>query len=490
MLDQKINKKFFDCNEKMLFKYPFYAEIFLKCNIQETERVPTMGVNTNAKGFNFYYNNNFVNELDQTEINFVVIHEIYHLLFDHPSRSMNYDISLSNIAQDMIINSIIARSIDKNWATMPKDKKTGQNSGLFIPKEYTGVEVFEKLYEWLDQKKQERKQQQQQQGQGQGQSQQGQGNGKPQPQQEQSGSEEGEGEENKNGQSGQKQQGQGKGKGQPKNEKQDGQGQEQGQGQPQQGKGNGKPDYGPYGKDNQDMISLDKILDELANDDKLGQTIDQHIKDEIPAELKKQMVEDVINGLKARGLVSGDIEEVLNNLRKKRKDYLREIKQNVSDLKGFIKDRTWNRPSRRGRWGVKGTKKNNSQITVLLDTSGSMHGYFDKIISYIFQNDIMINLVQCDAEVHAIEKIKNKKQLLKMKIKGLGGTVLQPGVDYIKKNFPKQNLCILTDGLCDNLNFSGFNGKVLILTTDTEVQHTGSGKVKQIVIQKDPEFDA
>jgi hypothetical protein len=47
--------------------------------------------------------------------------------------------------------------------------------------------------------------------------------------------------------------------------------------------------------------------------------------------MREAMVRDVMD-LSARGLSAGSIETTLNKLRKKRKDYLKEIKRAVSNM--------------------------------------------------------------------------------------------------------------------------------------------------------------
>ena len=55
-----------------------------------------------------------------------------------------------------------------------------------------------------------------------------------------------------------------------------------------------------------------------------------------------------------------------------------------------------------------------------------------------------------------------------MMIKGMGGTVLQPAIDYISEienRLSTFNNLVLTDGYTDTLNFTNIKGKSLILTT-------------------------
>jgi predicted metal-dependent peptidase len=179
----------------------------------------------------------------------------------------------------------------------------------------------------------------------------------------------------------------------------------------------------------------------------------------------------------------------LNKLRKKRKDYLKEIKRSVSNIIfGTQKVRTIIKPNRKGISGLKGNKKIKTAINVILDTSGSMggSGTFEKVLSYIYRNDITVNMVQADTEVKWVDKFMDKKKIERMKISGLGGTALMPAVDYVVENFNQYNSVILTDGYCDNLDLSKLKGRVLIITIGVNVPITKSnGKVKQIIVDID-----
>ena len=427
---------------------PYFGEFSQFLNFQKNEQVPTAGVNATTNGLMFHWNPEFISSLTPGQIKFLILHEEMHLILDHPHRGVGYDQRLANVAMDMIINQTIhdeiikpgITKVDKFNVEIPKDEQ-GNNSALFIPKEYKGKEVFEELYQWLSKKKDKMKQQ-------------GKGKGK--------------------GQSQGKGQGQGQGDGQGQ-----GQGQNQGDGQGQ------KPDYGQYGKNGVDMYSADEILKREIENEGKGNVFDIHMDDEVPAEMKKEMVQSAVQALKNRGLQSGTAESVLNKLVKKRKDYLKEIKRTISnEIFGSIKNKTITRPNRRGIVGLKGFKKYSVKINCILDTSGSMSNEFDKVLSYIFQNDISINLIQIDTKVQDVVEIKNKKELEKMKIKGLGGTILQPAVDYLKdpKNgINKYNTVILTDGYTDSLDFSNYKGKVLILSTEKSVPISNdNGNIKQI----------
>lgn len=705
-----LHPKITHCLEMMLLNsnvdLPYFAEFNAPINFFERKNdpnLPTAGVNVTEQGMNHYYNPKFVDELSQKEVNFLVLHETFHLLFNHPlrTRSGGYDHKLSNIAQDMIINQILVKDIKSSFIDIIKDKKTGKNSALFIPKEYEGEWVFEILYDWLKLKKEEtnkrRKKKQDERifnelfmledrpytnelstsynGQfsaflnsmieksrtecekymknfvrrclvsfqeGKEVTLIGHTDGfvssaetdpdynlnlslrraeifknaviqnvddymdiyaycmvlfehesniisredkvkyilkyeeiqnpvtAKQRKQELDSAEYNTPEHNevellfktyrftelnkmdektlntmcvKKGlaipniqqeklkwvQTAQTMllvEGKGDTEKIILNEFDDeqsiirnelaglpqykpfkfitdqevkrsinrrcsykfpdGGGAKSGLGggqSPESNNQNGRDGYGQNSQNGQDSYDLDGLFDESENNE--GQFMDCHIEDSVSPELKESMIRDIQERLRNRGLQAGNIESILNKLKKKRKDHLKEIKRGISMIKGSTKDRTIKKPSRRGMVGVKGVKKIGSVLTVLLDTSGSMNGYETKALNYIFRSDIEVNLIQCDTEIHAVEKIKSMKDLQKVRVKGGGGTVLQPGVNYAKKHYPKLNILCLSDGFCDSLDFRGFNGKVLIISNSVEVPIAYSnGKIKQIVIEK------
>jgi hypothetical protein len=384
---------------------------------------------------------------------------------------------------------------------------------LFVPKEYNGKLIFEELYEWMKEEKEKWQKEQKKNcecsscggtGKKQDQSQKGQGNQQGQEQGDQGQPQQGKGNQPGDGE-GQSGEGQGEGEGQPQQGKGGGSGKGQGN-QPGDGEscpdcdgtGNqggkdssGKPSYGPYGKNPKkdgeglDTWSKEQIFQDMENG--TGEYLDKHISDEVPQEMKEAMVRDVMERLAARGLAAGNMETTLNKLRKKRKDYLKEIKRSVSNIIfGTQKVRTIIKPNRKGISGLKGNKKIKTAINVILDTSGSMGNTFEKVLSYIYRNDISVNMIQADTQVNWVDKFMDKKKIERMKISGLGGTALMPAVDYVVEHFNQYNSVVLTDGYCDSLDLSKLKGRVLIISIGTKVPITKSnGKVKQIVVDID-----
>ena len=469
---------------------PFYGEFALGLNFVNSPNMPTCGVNIRSNGMNFYFNDSFLHSLGtvdgiikhsdrvsdmtpvmqneyqealyhrQRQVNFIIIHELYHLLFSHPQRTTSggFDAALANIAQDMIINSIIYADIDKPtkknnlsehkrvMTDIPRHPDNAENRlngsanksmALFIPKEYYdegGDPIFEVIYTWLVNKKNEHDEKK------------GRGN-KP----------------SSSSGSGDK-------------------------------KGSDKPSSGDKYVDTNgreiegSSYSLSEIFDKMGDNN--GEFMDCHIKDEVSKELRDVMINEKLASLRSRGLVSSDMEKTINKLRKKKKDHLREIKKAITgSIMGTTKIPTITRPNRRGIKGIKGRKKISNSIVVILDTSGSMYGQFEKVLNYIFQNGVEIHMLQVDTDIKQSVVLRSMRDFDRLNVKGLGGTILQPAIDYVNEDqiLRKLNIVLLTDGVCDTLDMSGIKGKVLGITCGAPIPISNKprGGYKEIVANSD-----
>ena len=111
-------------------------------------------------------------------------------------------------------------------------------------------------------------------------------------------------------------------------------------------------------------------------------------------------------------------------------------------------------------------------------------GTFERVLSYVYRNDIEINFMESDTQVNWVQKIKSKKGLESIPIKGLGGTYMQPMLDYVVEHHNDCNTVLLTDGYTDTLDFSKVKGKVLIISVGVKCPiGKSNGKVKQIVLE-------
>ena len=235
---------------------------------------------------------------------------------------------------------------------------------------------------------------------------------------------------------------------------------------------------------------LRSIFEKMEIDDGDNDWLDNHLPCEIPDELKKEAIDRVQRYLEGRGLVKENIRKTLEKLQKSKKDYLREIKTAISSLRGYNKEKSISKRNRRSIDGIKGRIKQGFGLNVILDVSGSMGGYFQRALSYIFQNKIVINLVQCDTEVRKQGKrdylvIKSKKDFKQVEILGLGGTELQPAINFINntKELKYLNTLILTDGYTERLDTSKLK-KCLILSVGSKCPISG-GNPRQICIDSD-----
>lgn len=452
--DKRLHEKLRNGSYFLMKYHPFFSDIYLQCSFfEDAARVPTAGVNVSYRGFNFYYNPEFIDSLNQKQVNFLIIHELYHLLHSHVFRGAKSDHTMNNIVQDMVINTGIIETFGEStsiseFESDPKLERPSEGICL-VPMEYEDAHIFELLKEWVEDNLPPQQQPQEDEGEGQG------------------GSGEGEGQEQQN-QDGNSQDSEGQGEG-------------QGQGQGKQPKAVGEK------KSRWDDGWKDALNNAKQNEQAMkGIQFDEHLEDEVPPEMREQMVKDAIESAKTRGLVRGDIEKILEGLRKPRKNYLKEIKAHIGGMVGTMKHDTWQRFSRRatGEFLSKGYKKYRKSLNVILDTSGSMSNDFERVLSYIFVNGIEVNLIQIDTEVRANEKITSKKMLQRLKIQGLGGTILQPGIDHVVENAHLNKLptILMTDGYCDSLKIAGLNKQLLILSTEAKVET--DRHCKQVVIEK------
>lgn len=133
------------------------------------------------------------------------------------------------------------------------------------------------------------------------------------------------------------------------------------------------------------------------------------------------------------------------------------------------KVRSYARPSRRQastpdiprpRWLPAAGSEDGRTFGVILDTSGSMDRSLlakalGTIASYSISRDVpYVRVVFCDAAVYDQGYMAPEAIADRVKVKGRGGTILQPGIDLLEKteDFPKNGpLLIITDGYCEPL---------------------------------------
>lgn len=123
---------------QMVVMYPFYAGIALSTPILPREDIETMATD----GLHIYYAPDYAEALNQDELQFVLMHEIEHIVRLHMFRRDSRDPGLWNEAADHVINLDLL----KMRLTGPKDAR-GRFSGLADQK-YQGM-TTEQLYSKL-----------------------------------------------------------------------------------------------------------------------------------------------------------------------------------------------------------------------------------------------------------------------------------------------------------------------------------------------------
>ena len=102
----------------------------------------------------------------------------------------------------------------------------------------------------------------------------------------------------------------------------------------------------------------------------------------------------------------------------------------------------------------------NRTFGVVLDTSGSMDRTLlakclGTIASYCVSRDVRrVRLVFCDAAAYDQGYVAAEEIADRVRVKGRGGTVLQPGIDLLERadDFPDNGpILIITDGMCDRV---------------------------------------
>lgn len=108
-----IETKIAKSKSKIILNHPFFAMILLGLKMKREDSVGTMGTD----GEVLLYSENFVNELSQDELTFVLAHETLHCVFQHMTRRGDRCPNKWNIAADYLINDLL---VNEGIGEMPK----------------------------------------------------------------------------------------------------------------------------------------------------------------------------------------------------------------------------------------------------------------------------------------------------------------------------------------------------------------------------------
>tara|TARA_Y100000592_G_scaffold68840_1_gene106966 strand:+ start:1817 stop:3055 length:1239 start_codon:yes stop_codon:yes gene_type:complete len=180
MSDDKTTKPF-NLNmhtARLLMREPFFAALSRRIDKIESTAIPTAGVRVNPDSaqFELMYNPEFFAALSDEHKQGILMHEFYHLVFEHVTSRKPADglKRIDNIAMDLAINCHISKMLPSE--SNPGPEISGEPMQACIPGEgmFKDLPPY-KTYEWYLEELKKMQQEQQQDGDGEG----GQGNGDP-----------------------------------------------------------------------------------------------------------------------------------------------------------------------------------------------------------------------------------------------------------------------------------------------------------------------
>jgi predicted metal-dependent peptidase len=133
----KIVEKLVQARIGLLLRHPFFGNMATRMKLVDaTDWCSTLATD----GRTFYYNNDFVNQLNAKEVEFGFAHEVLHNVFDHMGRREGRDPQLSNFAADFAVNQIL---VDERIGEVPAIIKIFQDN-KYRGKSYE--EIYDDLY--------------------------------------------------------------------------------------------------------------------------------------------------------------------------------------------------------------------------------------------------------------------------------------------------------------------------------------------------------
>ena len=116
LLDSNENEPTFNLNmhvHRLLIDEPFFAALSRRVNKQASRAIPTAGVCINPETYHYemIYNPDFFAKMPEKQVKGVLIHEFYHLVFEHVTSRKPEGVPhiMWNVAADLSINCLIGK---------------------------------------------------------------------------------------------------------------------------------------------------------------------------------------------------------------------------------------------------------------------------------------------------------------------------------------------------------------------------------------------
>jgi predicted metal-dependent peptidase len=138
IMREEVHERIITARVGLLLRHPFFGNMATRLKIVPADEwLMTAAVD----GRNLYYNTQFFNAMDNKEIEFVLAHEIYHMVYDHLGRRQDRNPMLYNIAADYIVNNEL---VEGRIGTKPKIVDCYQD---FKYRGWMSEEVYDDLYD-------------------------------------------------------------------------------------------------------------------------------------------------------------------------------------------------------------------------------------------------------------------------------------------------------------------------------------------------------
>jgi len=134
-IDAQVREKIVGARIALLLKAPFFGNLATRLKVVNADDwCPTAATD----GRNLYYNTEFLKKMPAKQLEFLIGHEVLHLVYDHMGRAGDRDKRLFNVAADYCVNQDLL------------DQRIGDKIpvGLYDPKyrSWSAEEVYDDLY--------------------------------------------------------------------------------------------------------------------------------------------------------------------------------------------------------------------------------------------------------------------------------------------------------------------------------------------------------
>ena len=399
------------CRQQILNKHPFTGTVAMNLDLKPVRDLRCTTAMTD--GTNIFMDIDFLSRLNQDEREFVLGHEIWHVIMLHFLRGEGKERDLFNIATDMEVNQLL----EADGFVAPADvlfpnSKHSRKCMFNFPDNLSAEEYYDLLM-------------------------------KEMPPQGKNGGKKGEGQG-------------GSGKGSSISSS---------------ASGKGSPCAGQFDKhyDKNDDYSEEQIKEAFS--DKYG--VKGFDKDFTPASMKNEAAERSAAGRvresvvsaaqqieRTRGELPGYIKKIIDRLLEPKLPWKELLAAFVTS--SFYNKTNWNAPNRRFAWSGTYLPRHAGEmmkIAVGIDTSGSCANDCEKFLTEINSiaktfGNYELHVIQCDTEVKDYTVFDENNVLEPesngIEFKGFGGTTLHPIFKYITDNeLDVDAIVVFTDGECE-----------------------------------------